>query len=116
MKKLNQNKNLRVHYNGTQELLHMQFCKYGCGTYVGFLADVKSLDGLKSVPIEVKTSKVHECPKRGWSEYVRCIRCGNEICFHNSETSSITGKKYPFDSPKKRHQCRFFTKSGGDIN
>ena len=88
-----------------KELIHLQFCKYGCGTYIGFLNDVRSYNGMKCKPLEVKTGDLHECKNRGWSDFVQCITCGSMICFNNSKRDRLTGRKIRFSSPEKIHTC-----------
>ena len=86
-------------------LKNLHLCNYGCGKYIGFLDDVKSLDGFKLKPIEATSGDVHECPSRGWSEYVNCLRCNERVCFHNGHRNPVTGNKIIFSSPGIRHHC-----------
>ncbi len=48
----------------------------------------------KHQPIEAKTGKIHECPKRGWSESVSCYGCEKQVIFLNSQKSELTGKNF----------------------
>ena len=92
-----------------QNLEHCKFCEYHCGAYIGFSNGHLSKDRKKHQPIEAKTGKIHECPKRGWSESVSCYGCEKQIIFHNSQKSELSGKKSQFDSPGNRHNCEKFT-------
>ena len=55
-------------------------------------------------PLEMRSGKVHECQKRGWSIVVKCNRCGEPIQFNNAMTSA-SGAKIPYGINGKRHQC-----------
>jgi len=88
-----------------ETLFGLQFCQYKCGTYIGFSDDEKSSDGQSHKPLEASTGKIHNCPKRGWSDSVSCFKCGKQVIFHNSHINPSTEKKYRFDSPGVKHSC-----------
>ena len=90
-----------------ETLFGLQFCKYKCGTYIGFSDDEMSSDGQSHKPLEASTGNVHECPKEGWSKQKQCFQCKGKIIFHNSHVYYNGEKKTKirFDSPGVIHSC-----------
>ena len=77
-----------------ESLFGLQFCHHNCGAYIGFSENELSEDRQSFKPLEVKTGKIHDCPKEGWSKQKNCFQCHEKIIFHNSH-KNIDGKRYP---------------------